>query len=177
VTLLVLAIQYEIVNFSLRSTLIWWRVFSGLYGLAILVLGCIELGLEISGMQSTCQAAWDRMTSNQKLYFQYNVDNLVSERTKNASMIGAFAIVIGFLIIVQVLSLHYLAMASALSQGSKRKNLTSRMPVVEHHEQMNFVYLTQREEEDGDHDEAGSKLALNTVERRDDVAEEQEVLI
>ena len=116
-TLLVLAIQYEIVNFSLRSTLIWWRVFSGLYGLAILVLGCIELGLEISGMQSTCQAAWDRMTSNQKLYFQYNVDNLVSERTKNASMIGAFAIVIGFLIIVQVLSLHYLAMASALSQG------------------------------------------------------------
>ena len=82
------------------------------------------------------------MTSNQKLYFQYNLDNLVSERTKNASMIGAFAIVIGFLIIVQVLSLHYLAMASALSQGSKRKNLTSRMPVVEHHEQMNFVYLT-----------------------------------
>ena len=49
--------------------------------------------------------------------------------------------------------------------------------MVEHHEQMNFVYLTQREEEDGDHDEAGSKLALNTVERRDDVAEEQEVLI
>ena len=54
VTLLVLAIQYEIVNFSLRSTLIWWRVFSGLYGLAILVLGCVELGIEISGMQNTC---------------------------------------------------------------------------------------------------------------------------
>ena len=87
------------------------------------------------------------MTSNQKLYFKYDVNNLVAERTKNASMIGAFAIVIGFLILVQVISLHYLAMASALNQG-KRNNLTSRLPHIEPHEQIDFTYLTQRDEFD-----------------------------
>lgn len=62
-------------------------------------------------------------------------------------MIGAFAIIIGLLILVQVVCLHFLAMASGANEGH-RKNLTSRVPVMEPHEQVDFSYLYHKIEPD-----------------------------
>jgi hypothetical protein len=87
------------------------------------------------------------MTSNQKLFFSNNLNNLVSARTKNAAMIGAFSITVGVLILLQVGSLHFLAMASGANQGH-RSNLQSRLPVMEPHEQVDFSYLNHSAEDE-----------------------------
>lgn len=81
ITLFILYIQYEIVNFGYRNTLQWWRVVSGLYGLTLIILGAIELGLELSDQPNIVSDIWATLSSNQKLYFDNDVDNLQAERT------------------------------------------------------------------------------------------------
>ena len=64
VTLFILFLQYEFVNFGDRPVLLWWRFFSALYGLALLVLGCILLGMELANMEATCENKWQQLSLN-----------------------------------------------------------------------------------------------------------------
>ncbi|CDW77782.1 UNKNOWN [Stylonychia lemnae] len=145
ITLFVLYLQYEIVNFGYRNALIFWRFTSPLYGLIIVVLGIVELGVEFSNMDATCATVWKRLSSNQKLYFENSQDNLVSERSRNAAMIGAFALIIGILIIIQGYPLHELFSQSAIKW---KPPMISRLPELEQHETVNFEYNHYHDEDE-----------------------------
>ncbi len=64
VTLGFLYCTYEIVNFGYRSLLMWWRLISILYGIALLILGAILLGMELGNMKTTCSQVWAKMSQN-----------------------------------------------------------------------------------------------------------------
>ena len=64
VTLGLLYCTYEIVNFGYRSLLMWWRLVSVLYGIALLILGAILLGTELGTMKITCSQVWAKMSQN-----------------------------------------------------------------------------------------------------------------
>lgn len=64
VTLGLLYCTYEIVNYGYRSLLMWWRVVSIMYGLALLILGAILLGMELGSMTTTCAAVWAKISQN-----------------------------------------------------------------------------------------------------------------
>jgi hypothetical protein len=149
VTLGLLYCTYEIVNFGYRSLLMWWRLVSVLYGIALLILGAILLGTELGNMTTTCASVWAKMSQNQKMYFSNVVDNLEAERTKNVSMCGAFAIVVGLSIIVMGVTQHLLYSESAVKWKAPS---TSRLPPQDQHEKVNFVYFCYRDESyDGPH--------------------------
>jgi len=126
----------------------WWRFVSGIYGLILMILGAIELGMELSDMPNIVNEVWATLSSNQKLYFDNSIDNLEAERMKNASLIGAFAIVIGFMIDLMVISLHFLYQESAVKW---KPPMTSRLPDLEEHEQVDFVYLCYRDDDQPSH--------------------------
>jgi uncharacterized membrane protein len=80
--------------------MMYWRFISILYGLALVILGIILMILEFASMSDTCSTIWGKLSQNQKLYYNDNKSNLEGERSKNVSMMGAFAIVIGVFVIV-----------------------------------------------------------------------------
>lgn len=98
---------------------------SVLYGIALLILGAILLGMELGNMKTTCASVWAKMSQNQKMYFSNVVDNLEAERTKNVSMCGAFAIVVGLSIIVMGVTQHLLYSESAVKWKAPS---SSRLP-------------------------------------------------
>jgi len=125
------------------------RVIAGLYGVALIVLGAILLGMEMSAMDQTCQGVWAKLSSNQKSYFSNNYDALVQERTKNVSMCGAFAIIVGFFMFASGVTQHMLFSESAVRWKPPQ---TSRLPQHERHEKMDFVYVCYRDDDyDGPH--------------------------
>eukprot|EP00347_Sterkiella_histriomuscorum_P011122 403373675 len=178
VTLFVLFLQYEIVNFGYRFALTYWRYVSGTYGFIILLLGIIEIGVEFVNMDSNTESVWRTLSSNQKLYFDNSKDNLVFERQQNALMVGIFSIVIGLLILVQVGTLQMLYRESGIKS---RPPMTSRLPVVEQHEQMKFVYLCYRDEEEAQNNTTLANQNNNgkddEVNDRDQEQEEKEQLV
>jgi hypothetical protein len=53
VTLFFLFLSYEVVNFGYREAQKYWRFIAGAYGLIIVILGIVEIGIEFTGMSST----------------------------------------------------------------------------------------------------------------------------
>ena len=137
VTLALMFCTYEIVNYGQRSLMMYWRVISALYGLALIILGIILLIMELASMSDTCTTIWGTLSQNQKIFFKDNKSNLEAERSKNVSMMGAFAIVVGFFVIVSGVTQHLLYSESAIIS---KPPSTSRLPPSDKHEKMNFVY-------------------------------------
>jgi len=54
VTLFILYLQYEIINFGYRDVLMWWRLISGVYGIILLALGIAVLIVEMSQIEDIC---------------------------------------------------------------------------------------------------------------------------
>ena len=121
---------------------------SGVYGLILVALGAVELGLELQNLTTNSENVWQTLSANQKLYFSNDVSNLQSERQKNVATLGAFAIVVGVMFVVQAVTLHLLYQQSAVKWVPPS---VSRMPQIESHEQMDFVYLHFRDEEEAQH--------------------------
>ena len=129
--------------------MMFWRFISALYGLALIILGIILLITELASMSDTCTTIWGKLSQNQKLFFSDNKSNLEAERSKNVSMMGAFAIVLGFFLIVSGITQHYLYSESAVVS---KPPSTSRLPPSDQHEKMHFVYFCFRGEDyDGPH--------------------------
>jgi hypothetical protein len=83
------------------------------------------------------------------MYFSNVVDNLEAERTKNVSMCGSFAIVVGLSIIAMGVTQHLLFSESAVKWKAPS---SSRLPPQDQHEKVNFVYFIYRDESyDGPH--------------------------
>lgn len=82
-------------------------------------------------MDSTCNTVWQSLSSNQKLFFQNSVSNLKTQRTKNVSLGGAFAMIVGAIIMGSGVTLHFLFAESALRW---KPPSTSRLPKIEPHE-------------------------------------------
>ena len=100
-------------------------------------------------MSDTCAEIWSKLSQNQKLYYNDNRSNLEADRSKNVSMMGAFAIVIGFFVIVSGVTQHFLYSESAIVS---KPPSTSRLPPTDQHEKVNFVYFCFRGEDyDGPH--------------------------
>jgi len=55
-------------------------VVSGIYGLIIVALGAIELGMELSNLTANSENVWSALSTNQKLYYINNLQNLENER-------------------------------------------------------------------------------------------------
>ena len=75
------------------------------------------------------------------MFFKDNKSNLEAERSKNVSMMGAFAIVVGFFVIVSGVTQHFLYSESAIVS---KPPSTSRLPPTDKHEKMTFIYAYQR---------------------------------
>ena len=69
----------------------------------------------------------------------------MSERSRNAAMIGAFSMIIGLSIIIQGYPLHELYSQSAIKW---KPPMISRLPEFEHHETMNFEYNNYHDDDD-----------------------------
>lgn len=83
------------------------------------------------------------------MYFQNVVANLEAERTKNITMCGAFAIVIGLCMMASGITQHLLFSESAVKWKAPS---TSRLPPQEMHEKVNFIYYCYRDDSyDGPH--------------------------
>jgi hypothetical protein len=120
-----------------------------LYGIALVILGSILLGVELGGISDTCNKLWITMSTNQKAYFSNNVDNLISERSKNVSMCGSFALIIGACMIASGVTQHLLYRESEVKW---KPPSTSRLPPTDFHEKVEFVYVCYRDDEyDGPH--------------------------
>ena len=63
-TLALLFCTYEIVNYGQRQLMMFLRVISILYGLALIVLGIILLAVELGSMAETCSTIWVKMSQN-----------------------------------------------------------------------------------------------------------------
>ena len=61
-TLALLFCTYEIVNYGQRQLMMFLRVISILYGLALIVLGIILLAVELGSMAETCSTIWVKMS-------------------------------------------------------------------------------------------------------------------
>lgn len=100
-------------------------------------------------MEATCDSVWAKMSSNQKAFFDNHVSQLRSERSKNVSMMGAFAIIVGFFMLISAGTQYMLYRESAQRW---RPPLTSRLPQLENHEPVDFVYVCYRDDDyDGPH--------------------------
>ena len=64
VTLALLFCTYEIVNYGQRQLMMFWRIMSLLYGLALIVLGIVLLAIELGSMAETCSSIWVKMSQN-----------------------------------------------------------------------------------------------------------------
>ena len=62
VTLALLFCTYEIVNYGQRQLMMFLRIISMLYGLALIVLGIILLAIELGSMAETCSTIWVKMS-------------------------------------------------------------------------------------------------------------------
>lgn len=62
VTLALLFCTYEIVSYGQRQLMMFWRIISALYGLALIVLGIILLIIELASMVETCSEIWVKMS-------------------------------------------------------------------------------------------------------------------
>jgi hypothetical protein len=149
VTLGFLFCQYEIVTYGYRSLLMWWRFVAFLYGAGLIVLGVIIFAVEMGKLDSACETVWAKMSANQKLFFGNSIDQLKAERSKNAGLCGAFAIIVGGMTLLSGLAQHVLYTESA---ERWRAPITSRLPSSEKHEKVSFVFECYRDEDyDGPH--------------------------
>ena len=145
VTLFFLYLQYEIVKFGDRETLIWWRFFSLGYGLLLIALGIALIIVEFSSLDANSVVIWSLLSSNQKSYFKNSLSNLQAERTKNVALCGAFSIIVGALICGSMASQQYLYTSGQIRWKAPSM---SRLPQLEQHEQVDFVYLCYRDEDE-----------------------------
>lgn len=84
------------------------------------------------------------MTSYQKLYYENDANNLVRERRKNIALCGSFGVVIGVFVMLTSGTLHLLYSEMAIKL---RHAKSSRIPVPEQHEQVNFNYDVEKDDQ------------------------------
>ena len=106
------------------------------------------------------------MSANQQAFFGNSLDNLKSERSKNAGLCGAFAIIIGGFIILSGVSQQVLY---SEAESKWRAPNTSRLPISEHHEKVEFIYECYR---DDDYDGPHHQVSNNTQEHAEKEDEE-----
>ncbi|TNV78195.1 hypothetical protein FGO68_gene8390 [Halteria grandinella] len=167
VTLGFLYCQYEIVTYGYRSVLVWWRLISLLYGLALVILGAILLGSELGSIETVCGEVWAKMSSNQKAYFNNTIDDLKSERSKNVALMGVFALILGAAICLSAGTQHML-----YGEGARKWKapMTSRVPQFERHQGVDFVWYCMRDDEyDGPH------MGQGVAQRKETQDEEEEL--
>jgi len=120
-----------------------------LYGSVLVALGIIIFAVEMGRLGSTTQEAWDAMSANQQSFFSNSMDNLKAERAKNAGLCGAFAIIIGGFVILSGISQSVLYSETEVKWRAPN---TSRLPIPEQHEKVEFIYECYRDEDyDGPH--------------------------
>ena len=154
--------QYEIVNYGYRPLMMWWRFATLLYGGVLVALGVIIFAVEMGRLGSTTQEAWDAMSANQQAFFSNSMDNLKAERAKNAGLCGAFAIIIGGFVILSGISQTVLYSETEVKWRAPN---TSRLPIPEVHEKVEFVYECYRDEDyDGPHHQLSNNTQLNQEE-------------
>ena len=76
------------------------RIFAIIYGVILVVLAILAIVLESEDMDNIAGKVWAGLSSNQKVYFDGQVDKLKDERNDNNLFVGIFAIVIGLCFII-----------------------------------------------------------------------------
>ena len=98
--LILLIFFHQIVAYGMTNMIKWQRIISIIYGLTLIVLAILAIVLEDSDMDTISSDVWAALSSNQKTFFDDDVEKLQAERSENNLFVGIFAIVIGVFFIV-----------------------------------------------------------------------------
>ena len=128
--ILLLIFYHQITSYNIASLIKWNRIIAIIYGLALIILAIVAIVLEDRDKDEIGDRVWAALSTNQKDYFDNDVDKLKDERATNNLFVGIFAIVIGicFMIIGALMfKLH------ALEAPEIVKQVTARIPTMTHH--------------------------------------------
>jgi uncharacterized protein YhhL (DUF1145 family) len=138
-SLLLLFFYFEIVSYTMKEFLNVSRFVSMVYGVLLIVLGILVIVFEVPLAKRNSESIWDRLSENQKNFFDDKSTQLRNARVRNSFYVASFAIVIGVFFLIVGVGMFLL---NRDLQQKHVRGTSSRLPDIEMHECVVFEGFT-----------------------------------